>query len=423
MFLWCYNNGMKTREQIEEKYKWDLSNYFASMQEWDNEFESIKPLYQQLATYEGKLGDDETLLECLNLENQVSERMGRLAVFIALKCKEDGKNSYYQNKSNMLNKYLANVAPMLSFIYSEVNEISNDRLNSLARDKRFADFDLMLKKVIRQKPHTLSKIEEQLMSRVGECIGGADDVFDMIDAVDIKFKDAVDGKGNKYPLNNSNYAVYLQNDDAKLRESAFVNLNGGYGELNYSLSANYLNNIKTDCTIAKIRNFGSAFKQALFEEEVDSNVYSKLIEQVNKNASVFHRYYELKRKALGLDTFSNYDVYAKLKTKATKEYSYDEAFELICSVTKVLGKDYVDVLKKAKTERWIDVMPNENKDTGAFSWGAYGAHPVVMMNYEGTTNCVFTLAHELGHMMHTYYSNNANPSTAVVAGVIFITSS
>ena len=402
---------MKKRSEIEEKYKWDLSDYFVTDEAWDKEFERIKPMYEDLTKFEGKLSSDDALLACLKLDNKLGEIVGKLSVYISLKCKEDGKNAFYQNKSNTLEKYLADVSPRLAYITSEINEIPDERLEKLANDKRFADFNLTFKHAIRNKPHMLSKVEEKLLATLGECIGGAGDVFDMLDAVDIKFEDAVDSKGVKHPLNNSNYSVYSQSDDASLRESAFKNVNGGYGKYNYTIAANYLNNIKTNATYAKVRRFDSSFEEALFGEEVDGKVYTTLLEQVNKNTSVFQRYYELKRQALGLKKFGNYDVNAKLKTRAEKVYTYDQAFDKVLDVTKVLGDDYVDVLKQAKEDRWIDVMPNENKDTGAFSWGSYGAHPVVMMNFEGTTNCVFTLAHELGHMMHTYYSNKANPQT------------
>lgn len=399
---------MKTRNEVETQYKWDLSDYYKTDEDWDLEFENIKPLLEKLTTYEGKLHDDETLLECLDLDDEVGIRIGKLAVYISLKCKEDGKNNFYQNKSNLLNKYLSDIYPRLSYITSEINEFSNERLQHLITDDRFADFDLMFKNVIRNKPYTLSKSEEKLMATMSECIGGDSDVFDMLDSVDIKFDDVENSLGEKLPLNNSNYSVYIQGDDCKLRENAFKNLNGGYGKLNYTISANYLNNIKTDETLAKVRHFDSAFDEALFGEQVDGKVYQTLIEQVNKNRQVFQRYFDLKRKALGQEEMANYDINAKLKTETKKVYTYDQAFDMVCQFAKVFGQDYVDILKKAKEKRWLDVMPNENKDTGAFSWGSYGANPVVMMNFEGTTNCVFTLAHELGHMMHTYYSNQNN---------------
>lgn len=402
---------MLKRNEVEEKYKWDLKSYFTSDEKWDEEFKNVKPLFDTLTTFEGKLSDEGGLLECLNLQKRTDEIVSRLYVYISLKVKEDAKNGFYQNKANVLQKYLSDVSPKLSYIQSEINDLPDEMLNRLATDPSFADYDIMLKNVIKNKPHMLSKQEEKLMSSLSECIGGEQEVFDMLDAVDIKFEDATDSSGIKYALNNANYSVYLQSPDKTLRQTAFDNLNGGYGKLNYTLASNYLNNVKTDCTLAKVRHFDSAFAESVFAEDVDEAVYKTLVNMVHKNASVFHRYYKLKQKALNLDVMHNFDVYAKLKTKNTMTFSYDEAFKMVTDTLAIFGKEYVDILNRAKNERWIDVLPNENKDTGAFSWGAYGANPVVMLNFEGTINSVFTLAHELGHMMHTYYSNKNNPST------------
>lgn len=402
---------MKNRIEIEEKYKWDLSNYFENDEKWDIEFENVKPLYNKLMTFEDKLNNDKDILECLNLEKTINEIVSRLFVYASLKVKEDAKNSFYQNKANKLDKYLSDISPKISFISSEINDLSEDYLNKLASDERFADFDIFLKNVIKNKPHMLSKQEEKLMSSLSECIGGESEVFDMLDAVDIKFEDVMDQKGQKYPLNTANYSVYLQSDDCVLRKTAFENLNGGYGKLNFTLASNYLNNVKTDCTLAKVRRFDSAFDESLFSENVDFLVYKTLVDMVNKNHNVFYRYYKIKQKSLNLSEFHNYDVNAKLKTKNEKIFNYDQAFNVVLDKIKILGDDYIAILQKAKNERWIDVMPNENKDTGAFSWGAYGAHPVVLLNFENTISSVFTLAHELGHMMHSYYSNNNNSST------------
>ncbi len=402
---------MKKRSEIEEKFKWDLTDYFKDDNAWQQEFNQIKPLYKKLQEYEGKLFDDNVFLECLKLESQISERVGRLYVYIALKVKEDGKNSFYQERENLLNKYLSEVAPIKSALTSEINDFSDERLLMLAKDERFKNFDILLKDIIKSKAHMLTKPEEMLLAKVSECIGGESNVFDMYDAVDIKFNDVTDANGQKHPLNNSNYSKYIISNDPILRKTAFKNLNGEYGKLNYTLASNYVNNVITNCTFAKIRKFNSAFEASLFEEDVNETVYKTLIEQVHKNKETFYKYFKLKQKSLNLKTFHNYDVNAKLINEQSKECSYDEAFNIVTDSLSVLGLDYITVLNRAKQERWIDVLPNENKDTGAFAWGAYGAHPVVLLNFEGTINSTFTLAHELGHMMHSYYSNDAQPST------------
>lgn len=402
---------MKQRSEVEEKYKWDLTEYFKTDEDWQKEFDDIKPLYKKLAEFDGKLNSDDNLLKCLTLEKKIDERIGRLYVYASLKVKEDGKNNYYKDKANKLEKFLSDVAPIKAGISSELNEFSNERLEELSNNSTFSDFNLMFKEVIRGKKHMLSKQEENLLAMVSECIGGQSDTFDMFDAVDVVFEDVTDKDGNKHPLNNSNYSKFIISDDKELRCSAFKNLNAGYGKINYTLASNYLNSVITDCTIAKIRKFKSAFDFAMFEENVDKNAYVQLLQSVNKYKCVFYKYFKLKQKTLNLNEFNNYDCNVKLKCTNQLNLNYEQAFNLVCDALSVLGEDYISTLRKAKNERWIDVMPNENKDTGAFAWGAYGAHPVVLLNFEGTINSTFTLAHELGHMMHSYYSNKNLPST------------
>ncbi len=402
---------MKQRSEIEEKYKWDLTEYFKSDEDWQKEFEMVKPLYKKLAEFDGKLSSDDNLLNCLTLEKEIDERVGKLYVYASLRVRENGKNNFYKDKENKLEKFLSEVAPIKANIASELNTFSNERLEDLINNRKFSDFDLMFKEVIRNKQHMLSKQEENLLAMVSECIGGQSETFDMFDAVDVTFEDVTDKDGNKYPLNNANYSKYIISDDQELRYSAFKNLNAGYGKINYTLASNYINSVITDCTISKIRKFESAFDGAMFEENVDKKAYVQLIDSVNKNRNVFYKYFKLKQKTLNLKEFNNYDCNVKLKCINQLNLNYDEAFDLVCDALCVMGEDYISILRNAKNERWIDVMPNENKDTGAFAWGAYGAHPVVLLNFEGTINSTFTLAHELGHMMHSYYSNKNLPST------------
>ena len=402
---------MKSRSEIEEKYKWDLSEYYKDIESWQNDFEKIKILNNKLETYRGTLSDDKKLLEMLLLDKYIDEITTKLYVFIDLKNKEDAKVSEYKNLKNKLEKYFADESPKLSFIVSELNEISDERIDKLVKDTKFTDFDLSLLNIKRNRKHMLSALEENLMSKISEAVGGQGEVFEMFDSTDITFEDVTDSNGNKYPLNNANYSTYTKSCDRKLRETANKNLNKAYKNINYTLTSNYINHVKVDCTYAKIRNFENAFDMSLFNEEVDKKVYDSLIKNVKSNLATFYKYFDLKKKSLKLEDFYNYDVMADLGKAGANTFSYEQAFEIVKQATKVLGKDYCEVLQKAKDQKWIDVMPNLNKDTGAFSWGAYGAHPVVLLNFEGTEDSVTTLAHELGHMMHTYYSNKNNPST------------
>ena len=333
-----------------------------------------------------------------------------LAVYSSLKVKENSKDSKYLNLLNKVEKLSTEISEDCSFISSELNLLDDDFINSIIADPKFKDYDLMFKDIIKNRKHMLSKAEEKLLSATSEFAGDFSDIFDKIDTADIKFDDVVDSNGNKYELNNSNYAKYSISQDRALRKSAYQNMNGAYGKLNNTITAIYMWNVKSDHFYSKVRHFDSSLDASLYAEDVNKSVYDTLIKSVNDNLPVFHKFFDLKKKILKQDTIAVYDM--RVGTgKIEKEYSYEEAYNIVLDATRVLGDDYNEIMKKAKQERWLDVYANEGKDTGAFSWGYYGKHPVVLLNYESTLTDVFTIAHEMGHSMHTYYSNLNQPST------------
>lgn len=401
---------MKKREEIEEKYKWDLSEYIKDQDEWENLFSYVKANYKNVCKFEGKLSTSENIYACFMAEKDISEKLGLLGVYTNLKVKENSLDSKYQNLLNRVSKLGTEVDEAYSFITSELNLLSDDFINSLILEPRFCDYDLILKDIIKNRKHLLGKEEEKLLSSVGEFAGDFSDIFDKIDTADIKFDDVIDSQGKKYELNNSNYAKYTISKDRTLRKSAYQNINGAYGKLNNTITSIYMGNVKSDYFYSKVRHFASSLDASLYAEDVSKSVYDTLISCVNQNLPIFHRFFELKRKILGQDSIAVYDM--RVGTgKVEKEYSYDSAYDLVLCATKVLGEDYNEIMQKAKQDRWLDVFANEGKDTGAFSWGYYQKHPVVLLNYEGTLSDVFTIAHEMGHSMHTYYSNQNQPST------------
>ncbi len=399
---------MKLREEIEEKYKWNLSDYFANEKEWENTFEELKNSYKNVLKFENHLNNKENILKCFELENDISYKMGLLYVYASLKVKEDSTNSVSQNLLNKIEKLSTQIDEAYSFISVEIKELSDEFINELILDEKFKDYDLYFKNILKNRKHMLSKSEEKLLAGTDEFSGQFSSIFDKIDTADIKFENIVDSNGKIYEMNNSLYQRYSQSSDRVLRKNAYISMNGAYGKLNHTLSEIYMGNVKSDCFYARIRHFNSSLEASLYAEEVDKSVYDSLIESVNENLAVFHRFFEIKRKTLGLDKLAVYDM--RVGTlENEKEYSYDEAYNVVLDALNVLGTDYTDVLKEAKQNRWIDVFANQGKDTGAFSWGFYGKHPVVLLNFENTITDLFTLGHELGHSMHTYYSNLNQP--------------
>ncbi len=399
---------MKLREEIEEKYKWDLSNYFKDTLEWDNLFNYVKNNYKEILKYENKLNNKKDIFSCLELENKISYDAGLLYVYASLLTKEDSTNSASQNLLNKIEKLSVEIDENTSFISAEIKELDNEFLNDLIKDEKFKNYDLYFKNILKNKKHMLSKNEEKLLAGTDEFSGQFSSIFDKFDTADVKFDDIKDSCGKVYEMNNSVYGKYSQSQDRTLRKNAYISMNGAYGKLNHTITEIYMGSVKSDCFYSKIRNFNSSLEASLYAEEVDKSVYDTLVKSVNDNLGVFHKFFDLKRKILKLNKLAVYDMRAGTKKKK-KEYSYDEAFEIVKSATKVLGDDYVSVLNSAKNERWLDVYANKGKDTGAFSWGFYSKNPVVLLNFENTINDVFTLGHELGHSMHTYYSNKNQP--------------
>lgn len=400
---------MKKREEIEEKYKWDLTEYSISSEACEKELADIQKKFPEIEKFENKLNSDENIYACLKLESEISQVLSRLYVYSSLKLKENAKNSKAVELSEKVGSVCVNFGTITSFIDVEIGELSNEKLKELENNKNYPEFRTYFKAILRHKAHMLSKKEEKLLSQMGEFTSGFSDVFDMFDNADVKFEDALDSKGVPHKLTHATYSLLVESADRELRKNAIINMNKAYGEYNNTIATNYINDVKVGTFFAKIRNYPSALSASIYAEEASEEVYKTLLEGVNNNLKVFHKYFDIKRRQLGQKTFALYDIYAKTCEDFDIKLSYEEALELVKEACKPLGEEYVSLLERAKKERWIDVYENEGKDSGAFSWGAYGVHPVVLTNYVSNCNSVFTLAHELGHCMHTYYSNKNQP--------------
>lgn len=400
---------MNSRAEIEEKYKWDLSKFCKSDDDFYQRLEKLEKRIPEFAQYEGKLKNDELLFQCLEKDCEFGKEFSLIGIYAALKLCEDNAN----RKANEMNEKFSFVAVKLSnataFIGVEVTKLPVAKLKELQKNEKFKNYKRYFEAVLKEKKHTLSKKEELLLTKMSECIGNESSTFDKFADVDLKFADVVDSNGKKYELNQSNYYVYFESADRVLRENTYKELNGRYGKYIHFLASNYINNVRTDCVEAKIRKYKSALSSAIETEEASEKVYSLLVKKVRDNLDVQHDYFEIKRKMLGLDQFAIYDNAAPVCSNLHKKYTYDEAIELIKQAVTPLGEKYVKLIDKAKNERWIDVYPNKNKDSGAFSNSTYGATPVVLTNFEGNLESVFTLAHELGHAMHSYLSSENQP--------------
>lgn len=410
---------MKERHEIEEKYKWDLSKYCKNDVDFYEKLAEATKKLDKIKSFEGKLSDDKVLLEFLKFKYEFYKELYFTDYAYFKRC-ENNADRKANEMNEKLSTFFTKFSTVMTAVEVEVDKFSLSKLKALYNNPDFEPYKRYLEATIRHKKHSLSKREELLLAKLDECMGGYSENFDKFSDVDLKFDEIEDSKGKKYEFSHSKYSLYVGSEDRILRKNAFKQMNGKYGEFINFVASNYINDVKEDCVMSKIRKYKSALSAAIYAEEASEDVYNMLVKKVRENVDLQARYFEIKRKMLGFDKFAIYDTFAPVvKGEESKKYSYEEAIELIKEAVSVLGEDYVALIDRAKNERWIDVFPNKNKDSGAFSSGSKGATPVVLMNFEGNLDSVFTLAHELGHAMHTYLSDKNQP-TQTAQYVIFV---
>ena len=396
------------RSAIAEKYKWDLTAYAKDDEDFLSRTKALAKYQNIFKSFEGKLSDDEKLLELLNLSSEYEKQLSLLYCYAMRKRDEDLTNSKAIENLGVIEKIANQNAIAAAFITPEVSKFSNQKLNFLMKNAKFSHFRLFFKDIIKEKPHILPKSEEKLLSGMGEFLGGFSDNHDAFSDADLKLSNVKDSHNKTHKFTQALYSKFMHSADRELRKNAFAEQNAAYGRYINLLASNYINEVKANCYFAKIRHYSSALESAIESEDAKIEVYKTLIESVHANLKLMYNYYAKKQKILGYDKFYIYDQFAPLKKMATKTYTFEQAIELIKRAVAPLGEEYVSLIDRAVKEKWIDVMPNDGKAGGAYSSGAYGAHPVVLTNFTGDLQSVTTLAHELGHAIHSYYSNSNN---------------
>lgn len=399
---------MKVRSEIEQQYKWDLSKFCESDQKFYEKLENALKQAEEFKKYEGKLSDDKVLFEYLEKKSEFCKGLYFASYAYYRQC-EDNAAREGNDMMERRSMAFAKINKIFTAIDVQIDKFSAAKLKALQNNAKFKNYKRDFEAVLRHKKHTLSKKEELLLSHLSEFTGGFEDNFEKFNYADLKFQPIADGKGKKHEFSEIMYSTYARSSDRVLRENAFKEVNGRRGEYINFLAANYASDVKEDCVFAKLRKYKSALDAALYSEEISSKVYEMLIKKVRQNINLMERYFEIKRKMLGQKDIAIYDMFAPVVKASSKKYSYEEAIELIKKAVAPLGEEYVALVQRAKDERWIDVFPNKNKYTGAYSSGNYGITPVILTNFQGQLDDVFTLAHELGHAMHSYYSAQNQP--------------
>ncbi len=401
---------MTERNQIDNKFKWDLSGYCKNDEEFYARLENLKPYIENIKVFEGKLDIDDELYKCWSLNDEFEQECSKLMVYVYCKQDEDQR----EEKANAMSQTLDKVATMYnvaaSYISPEISKFSKEKLLALQEVPKFKKYIPYLKDYIRHKDHVLSKEIENFLCGMGEFLGGNSSIFRKFVDADLKFEDAEDSNGKKYPLTTELAGQYYESGDGKLRETTFKNLYTRFRENVNFLTQNYANSIKETCFFAKKRGYSSALNESIYNEEASESVYYKLIEKVRENVDIIHKYFEIKAKLLGLEKdFHIYDKFAPIGEEDKTKISYTEAIEMVKTAVAPLGEEYVSLVQKAYDDKWIDVYQNDGKRSGAYSISVYGGNPLVLLNFDDTRSYVSTIAHELGHAIHSYYSNKNQP--------------
>ncbi|MEN8907602.1 MAG: oligoendopeptidase F [Clostridiales bacterium] len=404
-------NILPSRDEIDEKYKWKLDHIYESEKDWENDYDKIDNLLNDVTKYRGKLKEDsKNIFNCLNNYVKLLTVVDKIFVYSRMKKDEDNSKSKYQSLTSKSMTLITKVSSEISFINPEITNINKDKIfNDMETIEGFKLYKHFISEIFRQKEHCLSEKEEIILAMGLEVSTTSGNVFSMLNNVDIKFPKIKDENGNMVELTKGRYIKFLESNDQRVRKDAFVNLYSSYSSYKNTLATLLISNVKKNLYHSKVRNYDSSLKSSLDQDNIDISVYNNLIETVSANLPVFHKYLEIKRKMLGLNKLNLYDLFAPISTSKRSNIRYEEALEIIENSLGVLGDEYINNLKKGFNSGWIDVYETKDKTSGAYSWGAYSTHPYVLLNYQGSLNDISTIAHEMGHALHSYYTNETQP--------------
>lgn len=397
------------REKIEEKYKWKLEDLYENKEEYDKDLIKLSELVDEFEKYKGKiLENDNTLLETLLLDEKIDMLTNKLYVYANMKLHEDTRVGVNQELAGNLDITLANINERISFFVPELLEKDYSYVEKLIeKNDKLERFKFLLEVIFNEKDHILSKEIEALMSRTGNILSIPDNVFSNLNDADLVFGEIKDENGKNVELTKANYYIYSLSKDRRVRKEAFETLYKKYKELNNTFATIMNSNLQVTTFLTKTRKYSSPLNLYLDSNKIDENIYYDLIKTVNKNLDKMYKYMKLRKDVLKLDELHMYDMSVKLTEDSEKEYTFEDAKKIVLDALAPLGTNYIKDLENAFNSNWCDVYENRGKHSGAYSWGCYNAHPYVLLNYQSKYNDVSTLAHEMGHALHRYYSNKS----------------
>ncbi|MBU9713279.1 oligoendopeptidase F [Evansella tamaricis] len=399
------------RNEVPKELTWDLEDIYATDEEWDIEFNEVKEMFPKLKEFKGELGKSgDKLYEALQYQNEISKKLSKLYTYAHMRYDQDTTNSFYQGLNDRASQLVSQVSNAASFMTPELLAVPEEKINQFLEDT--PDLQLykhILEQLNHQRPHVLTEREESILAQVSEVTDSSTNTFGMLNNADMKFPEVKDEEGNEIEITHGRYIRFLESDDPKVRRDAFKAVYETYGKFKNTFSSTLGGNVKKNIFNANVRNYDSARQAALSKNHIPEVVYDQLVSTVNDHLHLLHRYVKLRKKVLGLDELHMYDLYTPLVKEVDMKVTYNDAKDLVKNGVKPLGDEYVSIIQEGLENRWVDVEENVGKRSGAYSSGAYGTRPYILMNWQDNVNNLFTLAHEFGHSVHSYYTRKTQP--------------
>lgn len=404
---------LRSRADVPAEDTWDLTAIFPDQATWLAAIDEVRADLPQLAAMQGTIGDGAgQLLAVLRLQDSMGERLGRIFAWAGLRKDEDNSNAEAVANYDRAVKLSIDIGEVSSFVEPEILSLPDGTVEAyLSAEPELELYRHGLEDLLRQRAHVLSADQERLLAAAGEMAMAPGHIFNMLDDADMHYGTVTDESGNEIPLTKGNYSRLMESRTRSVRQQAFEQLHQEYRDHRNALAAIYSSSVKADAFYARVHNYGSSIEAALAPNNIPVTVYDTLVETVNSRLDVLHRYIALRKRVLGLDSLGVYDLYVPIVPEVDREFTYEQGVETVLGALGSLGDDYRSTLAAGFDSRWVDVYENVGKSSGAYSWGVYGVHPFILMNWSGRLRDVFTLAHEAGHAMHSFYSSTTQPYT------------
>ena len=401
---------LRRRDEIPESDKWRIDKIYETPAKWNEELNKLKEEAPKLKDFEGKLGNKEDLKAFLLLNEKLSRKLGKLYVYAHMRSHEDTSNPEMQSLVNKIDPYSAEFSSYTAYFVPEILSLKEGTIeNFINEDKDLKQYKIYFEMILNEKPHILSKEVESVLASVSDCLGAPESIYSMLTNSDMTFGEIVDESGRKVELTEGNYSSFIKSKDRKVREAAFKLLFGTYKKYENTLATSLTSSIKNFVFESKTRKYNSSLEASLKPNNIPVEVYYNALKTVDENMDALHRYVRIKKKLLNLEEIHMYDLYVPVIECKKEHLEYKDAISLVEEGLKPLGKEYLDIFNEGINEGWIDVYENKGKRSGAYSWGSYDTMPYVLLNYNYELNDASTLAHEMGHSIHSYYNRKTQP--------------